>query len=193
MKLLQISDDGPLHNSHTSVISQSPSTAMPIKMSTPIGQPVLSNIGSSGIIGTSSAVVGSGTGVKNTNNADSISIPPRLSIPVQFQNGNVDMGGIPGIDLSQQMSELELNVQQCPSPIPSLANLGSFPSGITSRPGYVDFSATHLGNAGGYAGQNFTGPQLMFSDNYPQGTVFLNNYSNPISWQYNHNGNPSIK
>lgn len=149
-------------------------------------------MGNSGIIGTGCTAVGSGTGGKNIHNAGSIPITPRVSIPVQFQNGNVEMGAIPGMELNQQMSELELNIQPCPSPIPPLANPGSFPRGVGPRPGYVDFSP-HLGNTSGFGGQSYTGPQLMFSESYPQGAVFLNNYSNPMSWQYTSNANQGIK
>lgn len=113
--------------------------------------------------------VGGPSGGSSGSNSDSI--PPQVSIPVQFQNGHIEVGGA---DLSQQMSDMDLN---------SVQSVTSSQGGG----GFVDYSSQ--GNRGGFGGQSFTGSPLMYSDNYTQGALYLGSYSNPMltSWQYNPN------
>lgn len=135
---------------------------------------------------TSSSVVAEVATIARPGATDSssIPIPAQLSIPVQFQNGNLGMGPV---DLSQQMSEVDLNAQS-PSPLQSIGSPGI--GGALPRPGgFMEFPS-HVGRTrGSFEGQNFTGGPIMYSDSYPQGALYLGSYSNPMlaSWQYNPN------
>lgn len=107
-------------------------------------------------------------------------IPSQVSIPVQLQNGG--RMGMGPLDLSQQMSEMDLNMQQQrSSPLPSAA------VGVPLRQGLMEFSPQMNRSRGAFSGgQNFTGGPILYSDNYPQGALYLGSYSNPMltSWQY---------
>lgn len=133
---------------------------------------------SSDIIEGDSSVIGSAP-LAPVPSATSIPIPAQFSIPVQFQNGHMGMGQV---ELSQHMSELDLNMQ-CPSPLPSVTSS----AGVNPRHGFVDYSPQMSRSRGGLGGQNITGaPPVMYSENYPQGALYL---SNPMlaSWHYNPN------
>lgn len=97
------------------------------------------------------------------------------------------------LDLSQQMSEMDLNMQQQRSS-PLLSSSAAV--GVPPRQGgLVEFSpqmnrsrGAFSGGAPGAGGQNFGGGPILYSDNYPpQGALYLGAYSNPMlaSWQYN--------
>lgn len=112
---------------------------------------------------------------------NSVSIPAQVSIPVQFQNG-----GIGPLDLSQQMSDLDLNVHRS-SPLQS----GNSSAAVGMPPrqgGLVEFSPQmNRSQGGGFSGsQNYTGTPIMYPENYPQSTLYMGS-SNPMmaSWQYN--------
>lgn len=110
---------------------------------------------------------------------NSISIPAQVSIPVQFQNG-----GMGSMDITQQMSDLDLNVH-CPSPLQpgsSAVTVGMPPR----QGGMVEFSPRSRGSGGFSGSQNYSGTPIMYSDNYPQGALYMGS-SNPMmaSWQYN--------
>ena len=92
--------------------------------------------------------------------------------------------GMGPLDLSQQMSDMDLNMQQHrSSPLPSAA------VGVPPRQGLVEFSPQMNRSRGAFGGggQNFTGGPIMYSDSYSQGALYLGSYSNPTlaSWQYN--------
>ena len=118
----------------------------------------------------------SDTTTTSTMAPNSISIPAQVSIPVQFQNG-----GMGPLDISQQMSDLDLSVHSL-QPGNSAATVGMPPRQV----GAVDFSPRN--RSGGFSGsQNYSGTPIMYSDNYPQGALYMGS-SNPMmtsSWQYN--------
>lgn len=153
-------------------------------------------------------------------------IPAQISIPVPFQNGHIGMGvGVVGgvststaaavvarpgaIELSQQMSEMDLN-SQSPSPLHSIVTSSA---AVGVRPGFGDGGGRNRIGPGvvgsGFRGPNFApllggvdqqqlqqlptanpAAQMMYSsDNYPNsGALYLGSYpNNPMlasSWQY---------
>lgn len=110
---------------------------------------------------------------------DPTSIPAQVSIPVQYQNG-----GMGPLNLSQQMSDLDLNAQ-CLSPLQSVSTSAAV--GMPPRQGgLVEFSQMNRSQGGFSSLQNYTGTPIMYSENYPQGALYMGS-SNPMmaSWQYN--------
>jgi hypothetical protein len=117
-----------------------------------------------------------------TSTMDPNPIPAQVSIPVQFQNG-----GMGAMDLSQQMSDLDLNIHSSSALQPGSSSAAV---GMPSRQGgMVEFSSQ---NRGGGFNSSYTGAPIMYSENYPQGALYMGSNSPMMtSWQYNHNSHPN--